>query len=80
MKPLEQALKDYLRIRRRLGFRLREAEGLLRNFVTFLQAEGAPYITRELALRRTIPKCQAQVAGWAVAGWVAQRRASSLVR
>ena len=65
MKPLEQALKDYLRIRRSLGFRLREAEGLLRNFVTFLQAEGAPYITRELTVRWATQPATAQPATWA---------------
>ena len=51
MNPLEQALTEYLSIRRSLGFRLREPEASLRNFVAFLQAEGASYITRELALR-----------------------------
>ena len=51
MKRLEQALNHYLRIRRSLGYRLREPEGLLRNFVAFLQAKRAPYITRQLALR-----------------------------
>ena len=65
MKPLEQALKDYLRIRRSLGFQLREPEGLWRNFVAFLQAEGAPYITRELALRWATQPATAQPATWA---------------
>ena len=65
MKPLEQALKDYLRIRRSLGFQLREPEGLLRNFVAFLQAKGAPYITSELALRWATQPAKAQPATWA---------------
>ncbi|PYX50895.1 MAG: integrase, partial [Acidobacteria bacterium] len=65
MKPLEQALKDYLRIRRSLGFRLREPEGLLRNFVAFLQAEGASHITRELALRWATQPAKDQPATWA---------------
>jgi integrase/recombinase XerD len=65
MKPLERALKDYLQIRRSLGFRLREAEGLLRNFVAFLHAESAPYITRELALRWATQPASAQPATWA---------------
>jgi integrase/recombinase XerD len=57
VNPLEQALSDYLSIRRSLGFQLREAETSLQNFVAFLQAEGASYITRELALRwATQPK------------------------
>lgn len=60
MKSLKQALKDYLRIRRSLGFRLREPGGLLRSFVAFLQAEGAPYITRELALRWATQPATAQ--------------------
>ena len=65
MKPLERALKDYLRIRRSLGFRLREPEGLLRNFVAFLRTEGAPHITRELALRWATQPGKAQPATWA---------------
>ena len=65
MKRLEQALNDYLRIRRSLGFRLREPEGLLRNFVAFLQAEGASYITRELALRWATQPAKAQPSTWA---------------
>ena len=65
MKPLEQALKDYLRIRRSLGFQLREPEGLLRNFVAFLQAKGAPYITSELALRWATQPAKAQPSTWA---------------
>lgn len=42
MNPLQQALNDYLSIRRSLGFRLREPENYLRNFVAFFQDEGAP--------------------------------------
>jgi integrase len=65
VKRLEQALNDYLRVRRSLGYRLREPEGLLRNFVAFLQVEGAPYITRELALRWATQPAKAQPATWA---------------
>ena len=65
MKPLEQALQDYLSIRRRLGYRLREPEGQLRNFVVFLQSERAPYITRELALRWATQPAEAQPFTWA---------------
>jgi site-specific recombinase XerD len=65
VKPLERALKDYLRIRRSLGFRLREPEGLLRNFVAFLRTEGAPHISRELALRWATQPGKAQPATWA---------------
>jgi len=65
VKPLERALKDYLRIRRSLGFRLREPEGVLRNFVAFLRTEGAPHITRELALGWATQPGKAQPATWA---------------
>ncbi|MGC2765820.1 MAG: tyrosine-type recombinase/integrase [Candidatus Acidiferrum sp.] len=65
MKRLEQALNDYLRIRRSLGYRLREPEGLLRNFIAFLQAERVSYITRQVALRWATQPAKAQPATWA---------------
>ena len=65
MKPLGQALKDYLSIRRSLGFQLRHAEGRLKNFLAFLQAERASYITRELALRWATQPAKAQPSTWA---------------
>jgi integrase len=65
VNPLEQTLNDYLRIRRSLGFRLREPESSLRNFVAFLQAEGASHITTDLALRWATQPTQAQPSRWA---------------
>lgn len=65
MNPLEQTLKDYLRIRRSLGFLLREVETSLGNFVAFLRAEGASYITRELALRWATQPTKVQPSTWA---------------
>lgn len=65
MKPLEHALKDYLSIRRSLGYRLQKAEGLLRNFVAFLRDEGAPYVTRDLALRWATQPAKAEPSTWA---------------
>ena len=65
MKPLKQALQDYLSNRRRLGYRLREPECLLRNFVVFLHSQGARYITRDLALRWATQPVKAQPATWA---------------
>lgn len=62
---LEQALNDYIRIRRSLGFRLQQQASSLRNFVTFLRAEGASYITTELALRWAIQPAKAHPAAWA---------------
>jgi integrase/recombinase XerD len=49
MIPLGQALEDYLRIRRRLGFELKATERQLEKFVAFLEQAGAVRITTELA-------------------------------
>jgi integrase len=47
---LRQALGDYLRIRRRLGFKLTADQRLLENFVSFLEQAGAQRITTDLAV------------------------------
>lgn len=65
MNSLEQALKNYLRIRRSLGFLLREPASCLRNFVAFLQAQRASYITTELALRWATQPTKDQPSTWA---------------
>lgn len=50
MSPLEQALADYLRLRRSLGHDLAEAGWLLPGFVAYLDAHGSPTVTIEAAL------------------------------
>jgi len=50
MTSLRQALDDYLRIRRGLGFKLVSDQRLLESFVGFLEQAGAEHITSELAL------------------------------
>ena len=50
MTVLQQALADYLRIRRRLGFEMPQDGRLLEGFVEFLERAGAERITTELAL------------------------------
>jgi integrase len=50
MSPLREALDDYLRLRRQLGFELEGAGRQLRGFVDFLEQAGAPRITSELAV------------------------------
>jgi hypothetical protein len=45
MTDLRQALADYLRIRRQLGFKLTSDQRLLENFVAFLERAGAVRIT-----------------------------------
>jgi integrase/recombinase XerD len=78
MSHLEQALKDYLCIRRSLGFRLRLPGSLLRSFVAFLKAAGASYITTELALRWATQPTPAQPATWAARLGMVRRFASWL--
>ena len=64
MSELGQALRDYIAVRRSLGFQLRLPAGCLRNFVAFLEAEGASYITTELALRWATHPAKAQPSTW----------------
>ena len=47
---LEQALNDYLAVRRALGFKLAENGRLLPDFVAYLDAAGASTVTTELAV------------------------------
>jgi len=47
---VREALADYLRIRRRLGFEMPQDGRLLEGFVEFLERAGAQRITTELAL------------------------------
>lgn len=51
MNKLDQALKDYLTVRRQLGFKLRDEGHLLPNFIQFLEQEGWSFITQDLALK-----------------------------
>jgi integrase len=51
MSPLRVALRDYLRIRRGLGFKLESDERLLTDFVGFLEQVGVTRIATEQALR-----------------------------
>jgi integrase/recombinase XerD len=50
MTALEEALRDYLRLRRGLGYELERDEPQLEQFVRFLERAGAERITTELAL------------------------------
>jgi len=55
MMPLRQAVREYLALRRSLGYRLREAGGDLAHFATFLEQKGAEVITVALALEWAVP-------------------------
>jgi integrase/recombinase XerD len=50
MSPLRLALRDYLKIRRSLGFKLEWDGRMLEDFIGFLERAGAERITTELAL------------------------------
>ncbi len=50
MNVLQQNLKEYLSFRRNLGFKLKYPASALRNFVDFMEARRAKYITQQLAL------------------------------
>ncbi len=65
MSELRQALEDYISVRRTLGFVLRLPAQLLRNFVSFAEANQATYITTELAVRWAKQPRDAQPATWA---------------
>ena len=56
MSPLREALTDYLRIRRALGYRLTRDGRLLAQFVAHLDGLGAETVTTERALEwATLP-------------------------
>lgn len=56
MSSLHQAVEDYLRIRRALGFKLENAGRLLPQFLDYLESTGAETITTEHAVRwATLP-------------------------
>lgn len=65
MTTLRQAAREYLRMRRSLGFTLREAGKGLLDFVTFMQQRQAPYITQALALAWAQQPSNVQPAHWA---------------
>ena len=50
MKSLKEAADEYIYLRRALGFKLRDAESLLKDFADFMEHENESYITTKLAL------------------------------
>ena len=65
MSKLPDACKEYLQLRRNLGFKLRAVTSALRSFVAFAERENASYITTNLALRWAQEPLHAQPATWA---------------
>ena len=50
MKNLHRTIKDYLQVRRSLGYKLQEYERPLLSFATFLTQAKSSFITQQLAL------------------------------
>jgi integrase/recombinase XerD len=65
MTPLLKAVADYLSLRRRLGYKLRDPGRYLHDFVSFLEGRGATHITTDLTLQWATQPASAQPAHWA---------------
>src|SRR5436190_18008232 len=65
MTTLRQAVQEYLRMRRALGFKLQEAGKGLLDFVTFMEQRRTAYITQVLALAWAQQPRDVQPAHWA---------------
>ena len=64
MNRLRDAVDEYLEIRRALGFKLQRPAGLLPDFVRYLEAQHAAFITVRLALDWARQPCDAHQAWW----------------
>ena len=65
MNRLRKAVKDYLEMRRALGYKLSKAAVLLPQFVDFLHQQGSSVITIPLALQWAQSNKRVQPAEWA---------------
>ena len=65
MTTLRQAVEDYVRLRRNLGFKLHEASKGLLDFARFMEQHRASYITQALALAWAQQPLHVQPAHWA---------------
>jgi integrase/recombinase XerD len=65
MTTLRQVVEEYVRMRRNLGFKLRDAGKGLLDFVRFMEQHHASYITQALALEWAQQPLHVQPAYWA---------------
>jgi integrase len=65
MTQLRTALKDYLMIRRQLGYKLYDEGRLLPKFILFIEQQGVSFITSDLALRWAMQPKNALPSWWA---------------
>ena len=66
MRTPQQAIADYLSLRRGLGFKLEKHEVCLREFVSFLKKKGTSRITTQLALQFATQHRDQRPTEWAV--------------
>jgi integrase len=60
MKPLRQAVQEYLALRRSLGFKLRDAEDCLTDFLAYAEQRGVTTITARFAVDWALSKPSAR--------------------
>jgi integrase/recombinase XerD len=65
MKSLQNAIKDYITLRRSLGFKLDGMATGLTEFASFLEQKAAPYITTTLALEWAMQPVDHPPSHWA---------------
>jgi len=65
MKSLQNAIKDYIALRRSLGFKLNDMAADLTKFASFLEQKAAPYITTALALEWAMQSTDHLPSHWA---------------
>ncbi len=65
MSTLRQAVDEYLAMRRSLGFKLKDDESALHNFVAFMELHRASYISQRLAVAWAQQPKDAQPKRWA---------------
>jgi integrase/recombinase XerD len=65
MGTLIDAVKDYLSLRRRLGYKLKDPGRWLMDFASFVDGQGAGHITTQLALEWAMHPSGSQPAHWA---------------
>ena len=65
MNRLKKAVKDYVEMRRSLGYKLQQESSLLSDFVSFLQKQGVDHITIPLALQWAQQNPTVSPAEWA---------------
>jgi integrase/recombinase XerD len=64
VRSLNQAVDDYLALRRSLGFKLREYGECLHEFVSFLKKNGSTHITNKLALEYATQRQDEKSVSW----------------